>query len=467
MPTPRSITSSKSFKARALDAERARTGMLAICLAFLLAAWIARRVVGGRIASHDDIFYPILVLFSLGLALSLAAFVEVTRRRLRGIDLPPWRFVLGSILDIGVPFSVLLVHHLRDPAGLIPGIAAPAVLIVPIVIFLSVLRLRPVYSLLTGLGAACAHWTLAVSAFRRSDSGSDALPQFLAYGALLALTGAAASVLASFTRRYIRDAVEEAEAAERSARQLSVLEHELSIAHEIQQGLLPPTPPVLPGFDVAGLARPATQAGGDYYDWQSLPDGRVVIAIADVTGHGIGPALVMAVCRAYARATAPTARDTEDFLHRMNNLIVQDVSGGRFITMAVAIVSQTGDIELLSAGHGPTLLWRAAEKRVEQFTGDGVPLGIMDGELYRPAARLKLAPGDALVLITDGFMERSGPTGELFGTARLAESLARNAGRPAREILDAIDAEVTAFAAGTPQSDDMTIVVMRKNETAP
>src|SRR6185503_20531019 len=112
---------------------------------------------------------------------------------------------------------------------------------------------------------------------------------------------------------------EEASQAERALRSVALIEQDLRVAHDIQMGLLPSDRPAITGFEVAGMARPAAHAGGDYYDWQALPDGRLVVAIADVTGHGIGPALVMAVCRAYARATAPRSHSAADFLEGMNN----------------------------------------------------------------------------------------------------------------------------------------------------
>jgi phosphoserine phosphatase RsbU/P len=146
----------------------------------------------------------------------------------------------------------------------------------------------------------------------------------------------------------------------------------------------------------------------------------------------------------------------------MNNLIVNDLSGGRFITMAVALVSPDGAVELLSAGHGPTFHVRAADQRAEAFGGNGIPLGIAAGERYNPTRHLRLDPGDALVLLTDGFMERPGPGGEQFGIDRLAATITRHASRPAAELIAAIDAEATAFAQGTPQSDDMTVVVLRR-----
>lgn len=456
-----SITSSLTFQARALHAEQWRIGLLAISLVVVLLMWVVRRAMGGVVAT-SDVFYPIVTVLGVALLCCAVALIDIRSRARRGLSMPPWRLALGAAADIAGPFIILYVLHAYSPRGAYAALSTPALLIVPIVIMLSVLRLRPMYSFLIGLGSALAHWTLVWLTVRGGGVDANLIPLLASYGVLLLITGVTAAVLSRCVRQYIQDAVNEAEAAERAAGQLLEIEKELNIARDIQQSLLPSEPPALVGFDVAGMARPATQAGGDYFDWQSLPDGRLVVAIADVTGHGIGPALVMAVCRAYARATVPTAISAADFLCRMNNLIVKDVGNGRFITMAVALVGTDGGVELLSAGHGPTYHYRAKEGRVEQFEGNGMPLGIMDGENYDPTTYLQLVSGDVLVLLTDGFMERMNPEGNLFGSDRLAQIIMRHAALPAAKLIAAIDAEVSTFARGEPQGDDMTIVVLRR-----
>jgi serine phosphatase RsbU (regulator of sigma subunit) len=259
-------------------------------------------------------------------------------------------------------------------------------------------------------------------------------------------------------------AVEETIAAEKTRHDLAAIEHDLSIARDIQMSLMPSAPPVIANFDIAGMARPAQQAGGDYYDWQQMPDGRLVVALADVTGHGIGPAIVMAVCRAYARATAPSMSDPEAMLRRINHLIFEDLRGsGRFITMAIAILSPDGTVELISAGHGPTLFYNAAKNDISSFGGDGIPLGLDSAERYSPYNRLKMNAGDVLLLLTDGFIEWQRNTdAEQFGTNRLCQTLRGCASMPAKSILSTIDAAVNRFAAGSPQLDDTTAVVIRR-----
>jgi serine phosphatase RsbU (regulator of sigma subunit) len=218
------------------------------------------------------------------------------------------------------------------------------------------------FTLYTGLAGALVHLLLAIRAIEVTAATPEAHPVYLAYSGILALTADAGMVVSREIRKHVREAAEEAAAHERAEVQVSRMEHDLSIARDIQAGLLPRNPPEIDGFDIAGMNRPADQTGGDYYDWQELPDGRLAVVLADVSGHGIGPALVMAVCRAYARSTAPTSPDPAGLVTRLNQLIHGDLPGDRFITFVVAVLDPNGTVQLVSAGHGPTLLYRAGSK---------------------------------------------------------------------------------------------------------
>jgi serine phosphatase RsbU (regulator of sigma subunit) len=392
----------------------------------------------------------------------LAAWVVRRRASLGGV-IPTWQRCVSVAIDLAVPGAVLLILQYKSPRGAYTALSGPSLLLMPLVTFLSVLRLRPWFSLGTGIGAALIHIALVIQATRIANIESDHLPVLFSYGALLLVIGAAAAAVSWLTRRYVIEAVEEASQAERALRSVALIEQDLRVAHDIQMGLLPSDRPTIAGYEVAGMARPAAHAGGDYYDWQALPDGRLVVAIADVTGHGIGPALVMAVCRAYARASAPLSAGPDALLERLNDLIYEDVKGARFITMVVAVVSANGDAELVSAGHGPTLLYRAATKQVEWFGGDGYPLGIVPKESYGPRRQFHLDTGDVLVMLTDGFFEhaRAGD-GEQFGIDRLTSALQESAASDSAQIIAAIDKAVKDFASGAAQADDMTAVVIKR-----
>ncbi len=446
-----------------MHAEKWRLGVLIGCYGLFLVFGAVRRQLDTALG-EEAAFYRIMTLYAMALAVLGLAYADTARRARRGQLLPAWRLWAGGVVDVGVPMGSVLILHLFSPRGELAALSAPVLLIVPIVLLLSALRLRPGYCLALGLVAAILHALLTLYTLSSGAAPASEAPRLLTYAVLLAVCGCAAALVARFMRRVVQEAVSEALTAEKSASQLALVRRELDIASEIQRGLLPATPPAVEGFDIAGMARPAAEAGGDYFDWLPLGDGRVVVAIADVTGHGIGPAMVMAVCRAYSRATAPRVNGPEEFLSRLNTLVTQDLGGGRFITMAVAVVSPDGSVELLSAGHGPTFHYHASTGKVSDFGGNGLPLGIADDEQYNPAAHLTLERGDVLVMLTDGFMEHPSPSGAQFGQARLSEAIARGAAlrKPAAELIRDIDHAVAGFAAGSVQTDDMTAVVIRR-----
>lgn len=457
-----SVTSSASFRAQLLRAEQWRLALMIALFGACVATVVVRRVLHDEVERLNAVFVPGLVIFGAAILLLTLAFADTVRRRRHGLALPWWRLIGGAAVDLGAPFGVMLDLHLRSPLGQFEALSAPILLVVPIVVMLSVLRLRPLYSLALGVVSALFHGALTTDTLRRSDLPPHVAPLLYTYAVALLFAGLGAVALAWFVRRYIEGAVAEAHEAERTRHALDAVERDMDIARDIQMGLLPTDPPAHPAFELAAMARPADKAGGDYYDWQALPDGRLVVAIADVTGHGIGPALVMAVCRAYARATAPSALGPGEFMGRMNDLIHDDVKGQRFITMAVAVLSPDGSVDMVSAGHGPTFVYRRAGGEVEWSGGDGPPLGIAPEMQFAPTTHLRLDPGDALVMLTDGFMEHTNAAQEQFGIERLKRTIADNAARPPKELIGAIDAAVGAFAAGATQGDDMTAVVVRR-----
>src|SRR6185295_9269565 len=146
---------------------------------------------------------------------------------------------------------------------------------------------------------------------------------------IILLTGLAAAWVTRQIRTHVESAMGEAETRHQMAR----MEQDLSVARTIQQALLPRAAPSIPGFDIAGWNRSADQTGGDYYDWLELPDGNWIVTLADVSGHGIGPAMVTAACRAYVRASGAQHGDLASLTTRINRLLADDLPVGRFVTM--------------------------------------------------------------------------------------------------------------------------------------
>jgi phosphoserine phosphatase len=241
------------------------------------------------------------------------------------------------------------------------------------------------------------------------------------------------------------------------------MEKSLAIAREIQQGLLPRAAPVVPGYDVAGWCRPADETGGDCYDFAALGAGRVGITVADATGHGIGPALVISEMRAFVRATAGQDRSAGEVLSRANDLLCADLSDGLFVTAFFGVLDPASHLlEYASAGHGPLFWYRAADGGVTTTAGTGLPLGLMVGEPVPAAKPVAMASGDAGIFLTDGFLESRNVDDEQFGEGRIAEVIRRHVGGPAAELIAALEQAVGAFTAGRPQEDDLTAVVVRR-----
>ncbi len=241
------------------------------------------------------------------------------------------------------------------------------------------------------------------------------------------------------------------------------LERELDIARDIQLGLLPSENPRLEGFDVAGWNRSASRTGGDCYDFFPLGEGQLAIAVADATGHGIGPALIVAQCRALLRAITNEDADLAAVAGKVNNLLCQDLSSGRFVTTCFGILDiPASRFRYVSAGHGPLLLYRQQTGQVETFAATGLPMGIIPESPIDLADPIEFRSGDLFVLLTDGFVEWARPDGELYGEARLIEILRRHARQNCAELIQTIYQDVRCFAEGAPQTDDLTAVLIKR-----
>lgn len=242
------------------------------------------------------------------------------------------------------------------------------------------------------------------------------------------------------------------------------LVHDLEIAREIQQGILPDNAPPCEGFDIAGWNKPADQTGGDTFDFIDLGGGRIAVIAGDATGHGIGPALVSVGCRATIRTLSRTTADVGQILDTTNSLLAQDLAGGRrFVTLCLAVIdSNESTISFASAGHGPLLHYRAAADTFDELEVSGPPLGLFDGMTYTPPPRIQLAAGDMFVVPTDGFYEYTGKDGEFFGSERIKDVLRSHRAEPSGTIAERLYGAVMAFAAGAPQQDDMTVVIVKK-----
>lgn len=239
----------------------------------------------------------------------------------------------------------------------------------------------------------------------------------------------------------------------------------LGLAREVQQQLLPSAPPSVPGWDISALSRYSDQTGGDYFDYLPL-DGaarRHAIVVADVSGHGVGPALLMATTRALLHGAQDRGGSLGELLSHVNVQLADDVHRGHFVTLFALGIEADGDrVCWAGAGHDAALLLEAASGRYTELTVSDIPLAIDDGWTYTDAGERRVAPGDIVVVGTDGIWETANPEGERFGRERLRAFVAGHAAESAESIGLGLLAELTRFRGGARQADDITVAVVKR-----
>jgi sigma-B regulation protein RsbU (phosphoserine phosphatase) len=240
-------------------------------------------------------------------------------------------------------------------------------------------------------------------------------------------------------------------------------ERELQLAREIQQRFQPTAPPAVPGFELQGISFPSYQIGGDYYDFILCADGRLVVALGDVSGKGTSAALLMSSLHAAVHAQVASCRPINETIGAVNRYLADNTPSNRFVTLFYAELDPlTGSLAFINAGHNPPLIAHAAGT-LEQLGSGGPPLGIMPEFDYREG-RTQLQHGDVLVSYSDGVTEQTNQKGEEFGTDRLHEVIVQNIERSAAAIRDKIEAALSAFAQGTPAVDDITLLIVKREK---
>lgn len=257
---------------------------------------------------------------------------------------------------------------------------------------------------------------------------------------------------------FIRDITER----KRAEKELRENKEQFRVAREIQQRLFPKSAPVLAGYDIAGASYPAEATGGDYFDYLPMLNDRLGIIVGDVTGHGVGPALLMAETRAYLRVLAGRREDVGEILTRANSVLAEDVGNERFITMFLARLDpRTGLLVYASAGHPTGYILDAAGQVKATLPRTGVPLGLRPDTHYVASAEIPLAAHDIVVLVTDGIEESIAPDDTLFGIERVLAVIRANREKTAQHIVETIYQAVRQFSRNSPQIDDVTAIVIK------
>jgi phosphoserine phosphatase len=242
------------------------------------------------------------------------------------------------------------------------------------------------------------------------------------------------------------------------------LEASLDVAREIQRGFMPERLPDVPGYELASWWLPNQAVGGDYCDVFALRDGRVGLVVADVSGHGLGPSLLMAGARAALRALLLNHVSPENLLSLLGRALAPDLQNGRFITMVLVALDPRGHyIEFANAGHAPAEVYSKAQDRFRILEATGLPLGIEDQPEYPRPPRYPLEIGDVIVLCTDGIIEAMDEHREQFGANRFREVVRTNASASMQTLVETLGARVSRHYVGETPPDDLTILAVRRN----
>ena len=419
------------------------------------ASLVARRAADGLAAANRQLAaraHALRTLFeaaqAFGRALDRGAIADQLALTLMGQLMVP-RVAVALCDDDDGPLDTVLVR------GGPPGLAVPR--------RLARLDAPAEVDAALGDGALGDAWRWAVP-LRAGDVTRGAVLLGPSAGAAPDLDFAAALAALAVGALETADRVEERVERER-------LREEVRLAREVQARLLPDALPEVPGLDVAARWRPSRDVSGDTYDAVALGGGRLLVAVADVVGKGIGAALLMATLQSGFRLVQPDLEAAGDLgaalaaaTGRLDRLVAESTEAHQFVTMAWAAVDAGGAVHAVVAGHPPPRV-RRADGTVDAVPVGGPLLGVLPGATFAPATAA-LGPGDALVLYTDGATEAQNEAGDELGPEGLDRVLAATSAEDAGGLAEAIEQAVDAWDAGADEPDDLTLVVVRRERPA-
>jgi len=257
---------------------------------------------------------------------------------------------------------------------------------------------------------------------------------------------------------FIRD-ITERKKAEKELREHA---EQFRVARDIQRRLFPKASPTVPGFDIAGASHPAEAAGGDYFDFLPMLKGGLGMVVGDVTGHGIGPALLMAETRAYLRVLVGRREDVGEILTRANGILAEDMGTERFITLCFLRIDQRKrTLTYASAGHPPGYILAADGRLKRTLPRTGVPLGMQPDSTYHASKEIQLESGDLILILTDGIEEAMSIEDDFFGVDRALDVVREHRDKPAKAIVEALYKAVRSFSGNAAPLDDLTALVVK------
>ncbi len=450
---------SHAFHTALLDSERLRIVCVLAFIGVLIFVYSIRTMLFGFRGWWTGVIAALLALA----AIDIAIYWMVRHALKAKTEVSAGMWFIGISAELCVPTLCILFLVNPNVPVRYQVLANPWVLIFFPVITLSMLHLNPTLSRFSGIMAGCLYLAAAYYHGWRpvlvDASYYEVKTAVVFYTFILAATGFVAGAVAGRIRKHVEAALLEAELRQ----QLQQVQHDHDLARSIQLSLLPQDKPGLEGFEVAGWNRSADATGGDFFDWKYLADGRLVVTLADVTGHGLGPALIAAVCRAYSRACFDDRGALVPTMQTINRLLSADLTPPHFATFVAALCDERNSaVQLFSAGQGPLLAYSSSKDAFTEVQTHSIPLGLMpELEATEPAV-LHMDAGDLIVLLTDGFIEWRNTAGHEFGIERVKEAVRRATNLKPEDIIRELYESVRAFAGGAAQQDDLTAVVIKR-----
>jgi sigma-B regulation protein RsbU (phosphoserine phosphatase) len=237
----------------------------------------------------------------------------------------------------------------------------------------------------------------------------------------------------------------------------------LKLAEEVQQNLLPQSPPEIPGLDIAGTSIYCDETGGDYYDYFKLPSDKLGVVVADASGHGIGAAMHMTTVRAFLHFGIRNYQRPAGLLSVVNNYVTRDSAAtSRFMSMFFLEIDLSKQrLRWVRAGHEPAKIFAPSNRKFERMSGEGIALGVIGDYTYTDNMLQGWTPGSVILIGTDGIQETRNDTGEMFGFNRLHDVIFNNVAESAEIIQNAIIDALRSFQGNATQEDDITLIIIK------
>ena len=395
-------------------------------------------------------WYVSLAVHVVGLLLTMA----LVAARQTQIYEQYFRQILLAYLTFGIVVLKLLSLHGAEDSD-----ARVTTFVVCSMVFLA-FRLRLIEHLVL-YGAA---WVASALPFDQNGRlSAEALPEIgevIGMTVLLAISLVVAVVLTQIEKRRFLSGWRKEHSR---ARERTRMREEIDTARRIQLSMLPQGPPDVGWIEVAAASLPATEVGGDYYDYFRISPSQIVVVVGDVAGHGLASGLLLSGVRSCLYLLEKDLASPVEVLDRLNHMVRRTTDRRTYVTLLCAVLDRDGSagtLTVASAGHPPVLHYSARASRFEMVGKGAPPLGTFLDAEYQPQ-QCPLMPRDLLVFYTDGLVEARNAQGQDYGDARLERAVARAVGGTAREVRDAILGDLSNFKGDEEQADDITVVVAR------